>query len=297
MNRIKGILYATLSSTTFGLAPFFTLALLFAGYSPFEALSYRWGIATIFLVLIGLLRGVSFRLGRKDLLTVFFLSLFRATTSFSLVIAYGNIASGVASVIHFMYPLAVALAMMLFFGEKKSGIVFSAVFISLAGAVFLSLGDVASAKQGNVVLGTACACVSIFSYAGYIVGVQKTRAAAIPSIALTCYVMGIGAVMFIIGGLCTGGVRIETDAHMWLYIVGLALVATAISNISLVQGIKYAGSTLVSILGAMEPLTAVVLGIVAFHESFAWNTGVGIALILFAVLLIVGKQHKAKGKR
>ena len=41
MNRIKGILYAAVSSSTFGLAPFFSITLLLAGFSAFEVLSYR----------------------------------------------------------------------------------------------------------------------------------------------------------------------------------------------------------------------------------------------------------------
>ena len=49
MERAKGILYAALSSSTFGLAPLFTLLLLGLGYSSFEVLSYRWGVASLFL--------------------------------------------------------------------------------------------------------------------------------------------------------------------------------------------------------------------------------------------------------
>ena len=120
MNRIKGILYAAVSSSTFGLAPFFSITLLLAGFSAFEVLSYRWGVAAIVLTLFGWCSGCNFRLAKKDLLVVFLLSLLRATTSFSLLIAYQNIATGVASTIHFMYPLAVSLAMMFFFHEKKS---------------------------------------------------------------------------------------------------------------------------------------------------------------------------------
>ena len=57
MNRIKGILYAIVSSSTFGLAPFFTLTLLSFGYSSFEVLTYRWGIASLCLIGFGLLAG------------------------------------------------------------------------------------------------------------------------------------------------------------------------------------------------------------------------------------------------
>ncbi len=292
MDKLKGLLYAALSSSTFGLAPFFTLSLIYAGYSSFEALSYRWGIASIFLVVAGIIGGAKFRISRKDFLTVFWLSLFRATTSFTLVIAYQNIASGAASIIHFLYPVAVAFMMMFLFKEQKSKSVILAIVVAVGGAVLLSLGDVGGRHAGNHVLGFVCAAISVFSYAGYIVGVRKSRAVDMPSVPLTCYVMGLGAVFFIIGGWLTGGVRVETNPHIWLYIAGLSLVATAISNISLVQGIKLAGPTLTSILGAMEPLTAVVIGVIAFGEAFTAYTAVGIVLIIAAVLIVIFKNVK-----
>lgn len=286
MDRVKGILYAAVSSSTFGLAPLFTLLLLGAGYSSFEVLSYRWGVASLFLGSLGLLSGRNFRLGRRAFFTVFLLSLFRAATSLSLVIAYQHIASGVASTIHFMYPLAVALAMMCFFRERGSVWVFAAIGMSIVGAVLLSLGNV-DFEQGNTALGMISACVSVVSYGGYIVGVRKSRAAEIDSTVLTCYVMGLGALYFICGGLSTGGIRLETDGMTWLWILGLALPATAVSNMTLVQAIKRIGPTLTSIFGAMEPLTAVVIGVAVFHEPFTMQGAAGILLIVAAVSIVV----------
>lgn len=278
MNRIKGILYAAVSSSTFGLAPFFSLTLLLAGFSAFEVLSYRWGVATIALTLFGWCSGCSFRLEKKDFLVVLLLSLLRAVTSFSLLIAYQNIATGVASTIHFMYPLAVSLVMMYFFQEKKSLWVMFAVFMSLLGAALLSSGEL-EAKNGDTIVGLVAACVSVFSYAGYIVGVRMTRAVRINSTVLTCYVMGLGTVLYFIGALATSGLRLVADGYTWLIILGLALPATAISNITLVRAIKYAGPTLTSILGAMEPLTAVVIGVFVFKELFTLNSAIGIILM------------------
>ncbi len=253
MERAKGILYAALSSSTFGLAPLFTLLLLGLGYSSFEVLSYRWGVASLFLGALALLAGRSFRLSWPELRTVFFLSLFRAATSLSLVIAYQHIASGVASTIHFMYPLAVALAMMCFFREKGSVWVFAAIGMSIVGAVLLSLGNV-DFTRGNTTLGMVSAAVSVVSYGGYIVGVRKSRAVGIDSTVLTCYVMGLGALYFIAGGLVTGGIRIETDGTAWLCILGVALPATAVSNMTLVQAIKRIGPTLTSVFGPWNRL-------------------------------------------
>lgn len=291
MNRIKGILYAAVSSSTFGLAPFFSLTLLLAGFSAFEVLSYRWGVATIALTLFGWCSGCSFRLEKKDFLVVLLLSLLRAVTSFSLLIAYQNIATGVASTIHFMYPLAVSLVMMYFFQEKKSLWVMFAVFMSLLGAALLSSGEL-EAKNGDTIVGLVAACVSVFSYAGYIVGVRMTRAVRINSTVLTCYVMGLGTVLYFIGALTTSGLQLVADGYTWLIILGLALPATTISNITLVRAIKYAGPTLTSILGAMEPLTAVVIGVFVFKELFTLNSAIGIILILLAVSVVIFRKQK-----
>ena len=290
---IKGFIYAALSSATFGLAPFFTISLLLAGFSSFEVLAYRWGIASLALVVFGIMLGETFRISRKDWGTVFILSLLRAATSFSLVIAYQNIASGVASTIHFMYPLAVALAMMCFFREKGSVWVFAAIGMSIVGAVLLSLGNV-DFTRGNTTLGMVSAAVSVVSYGGYIVGVRKSRAVGIDSTVLTCYVMGLGALYFIAGGLVTGGIRIETDGTAWLCILGVALPATAVSNMTLVQAIKRIGPTLTSVFGALEPLTAVVIGVAVFGEPFTVQGAAGILLIVAAVTIVILHSGRRK---
>ncbi len=72
----------------------------------------------------------------------------------------------------------------------------------------------------------------------------------IDSTVLTCCVMARCAV-FHRRGLLTGGVRL-TDPHTWLYILGVAIPATAVSNMALVQAVKSIGPTLTSIFGAME---------------------------------------------
>lgn len=286
MERIRGIFWAALSSSTFGLAPLFTLLLLGAGYSAFETLTYRWGVASLGLGLCALLAGCRFRLSGRDFRAVFVLSLFRAATSFSLIVAYRNMASGAASTIHFMYPLAVALAMCALFGERRSASTFAAIALSIVGAVLLSQGS-DGFVCGNRTTGMAAAVLSVFFYAAYIIGVRRSRAARIDSTVLTVYVMALGAVFFFAGGLLTGGVRLETDPRRWLWILGLALPATALSNVALVRAIRHIGPTLTSVFGALEPLTAVVIGILVFAEPFTVRSAAGVLLIVAAVLLVV----------
>lgn len=42
-----------------------------------------------------------------------------------------------------------------------------------------------------------------------------------------------------------------------------------------------------SVLGALEPVTAVCIGAFVFGEAFTWQQGLGIVLILIAVTLII----------
>ena len=233
MNNPKGIAYAALSSSTFGLAPLFTVTLLRDGFSPFEVLTYRWGVASAALLLFGLATGRRLRIARRDFGVVFLLSLFRAGCSLSLVFAYANIATGVASTIHFLYPLAVALAMTLFFRERCSRRLFTAIAVSLAGAALLSSGDIRS-NGGDATFGIAAAFFSVISYAGYIIGVRKSRAAQVESTTLTLLVMAIGAALFAATGSLTSGLHWVDDSRTWGNILGLAIPATAVSNIALV---------------------------------------------------------------
>ena len=71
-----------------------------------------------------------------------------------------------------------------------------------------------------------------------------------------------------------------------------ALPATAVSNMALVQAIRRIGPTLTSVFGAMEPLTAVVIGVTVFAEPFTAKGAAGILLIVAAVLLVVLRRDR-----
>ena len=77
----------------------------------------------------------------------------------------------------------------------------------------------------------------------------------------------------------------------------LAIVPTIISLTFMVKAIKIIGSTPTSIIGALEPLTAVAIGVLLFNELFTMRMALGITLILSGVLiLIAGSEIKNKVK-
>ena len=141
MNKVNGLLYGLLSSASFGLIPLFTIPAMQAGMQFESILFYRFLFACLALGGILLVNGQSFRIKRQDIPSLFLLALLYLMSAVFLFWGYKFMASGVATTIHFMYPVLTTLIMMLFFKEKKSGWRIAAIASAVAGVYFLSGGD------------------------------------------------------------------------------------------------------------------------------------------------------------
>ncbi len=294
--RLNGIFYAILSSASFGFSPLFSLGLITAGLSNFDVLSYRWGIAGIVLMIYAACKGKTLRMNSFDeFWKIVLLSALRAITSVTLLIGYANISSGIASTINFMYPVIVALCMMFFFGEHKSVVDIVAIAVSIFGVYLLASGDSLIVEGGDTRLGLACSLISAFSFAAYYILMKKLKADKIEVVKFTTWVMMLSAVYFIICAFAfEGKLTMVTDGKSWLYILGLGLWSTMISNFTGVKAVRRIGPTLTSILGALQPVTAVILGVVFLHEHLYLKSLIGIILILAAVTVVVMHQNTRK---
>ena len=104
---------------------------------------------------------------------------------------------------------------------------------------------------------------------------------------LTFYVLMFSGAFFMLSALQGGGLQIIPSASAGINLLLMATLPTLLSNLALVRSVKNIGSTLTSVLGAMEPLTAIIVGILVFDESLRGLMVVGIILILVSVSLIV----------
>ena len=289
----NGVFYAIISSCSFGFSPLFSLGLLAAGLSNFDVLSYRWSVAAVVLMIYAASKGKSLRLSTFDeVWKVVILSLLRSITSITLLIGYANIASGIASTINFMYPVVVALCMMLFFGEKKSIVNIISILISIFGVYLLASGDGLKVEGGNTALGLTCSIISALSFAAYYILMKQTKADKIEVVKFTTWIMLLSAVYFIICGfIFDGKITMVSDLKLWGYIAGLGLWSTMISNFTGVKAVRRIGPTMTSILGALQPLTAVVLGVLFLNEHLGPRTIAGISIIMVTVTFIVAHQQ------
>ena len=109
---------------------------------------------------------------------------------------------------------------------------------------------------------------------------------------LVFYVMFIGAIIFGAEALRQGNFKPITTTSQLTHLAALAIICTFVTNTCLVFSVKRIGSTMVAVLGALEPLTAVVIGCTVFGEPITWQVLAGIALIIPAVLVIIWTRRR-----
>ena len=292
--KFNGVFYASLSSASFGFSPLFSLGLLAAGLSGFDVLSYRWLIAGLVLMIYAFLKKKSLRINSfSEGWKIAILSILRSITSITLLIGYANISSRIASTINFMYPVIVTICMMLFFGEKRSFMDIVAILVSIFGVYLLASGDSIMVEGGNTRVGLICSLISAFSFAAYYIAMKQMRADKIEVVKFTTWVMLLSALYFTVCAfIFEGRITMITGGKNWLNILGLGLWATMVSNITGVKAIRRIGPTHTSILGALQPVTAVILGVLFLGEHLYIRSCIGITLILAAVSVVVMHQKK-----
>ena len=294
--RLNGIFYAVLSSASFGFSPLFSLGLISVGLTNADILSYRWGLAGIVLMFYAFCKKKTLRPNSfEEVWKIVLLSALRAITSVTLLIGYANISSGIASTINFMYPVIVALCMMFIFGEHKSLVDIGAIAVSIFGVYLLASGDSLIVPGGNTTLGLTCSIISAFSFAAYYILMKRLRADKIEVVKFTTWVMILSALYFLVGAIFfEGGLTMIPDGKSWLLVLGLGLWSTMVSNFTGVKAVRRIGPTMTSILGALQPVTAVILGVFFLEEHLYTRSLIGIIIILVAVTIVVMHQNSKK---
>ena len=283
-NKAKGYALGAIAAATYGMNPLFALPLYADGMNPDSVLFFRYLFA---IPLVGLMlkaRGRSLRVERRALLPLAGMGLLVALSSLALFLSYNYIAAGIASTMLFVYPILVALIMTLVFHERIT--LQTVVCIALAlvgiGLLYRSADGVTLSLAGTVFV-----MVSALAYALYIVGVNRPGLKHIATLNVTFYVLLFGLVLFVARFACGVAFTLPHTWYLWGCVVALAVFPTAISFLCTTSAIQYIGSTPTAILGALEPVTAVVFGVTVFGESLTFRESVGLALIIAAVTLVV----------
>lgn len=161
------------------------------------------------------------------------------------------------------------------------------ILLAIVGIGLLYRGD---GGETLSVTGIMLVLGSSLLYALYIVYVNQFKVEMSP-IKFTFWVILFGW-FSIIGYMLFVGDRLQMlqGTTEWIFAAQLALLPTLLSLYFMNIAIKHIGSTPASILGALEPVTAVIISTFVFSEAFTLRLAVGIVLILSAVILIILKK-------
>lgn len=289
-DRTKGYILGVLAAAAYGTNPLFALPLYGCGMSPDSVLFWRYVAALPVLALMIVIRGRSFRVSLPQVGLLVMMGLLVAFSSLALFMSYNYMDVGVASTLLFVYPVMVALIMALCFHEKIPMTTALAIAVTVGGiAMLLGDGGGGEAPGHDSMRGTLCVTGSALSYAIYIVAVNRTSLVKVATLTVTFYVLLFGVALFGVRLVSAGTVEMPPadQWYLWGCVAGLAILPTAISFACTTGAIQYIGSTPTAILGALEPVTAVIIGVAVFGERMTMETFIGLILIVWGVTMVI----------
>ena len=292
-SQLRGVVNGIISGVSFGMIPLFSIPVIAAGMDNVSILIYRFLFGSAAMLAILLLRKTNMRVSLSELLRIVLLAIFYITTALATLECYKYLSSGIATALVYTDPIWCALIGLAFLGDKFSIKLTSSILLASLGVMMMT--GVFSGDGTFSMIGLLLGLASGLAYGIYLILVPRLKVKHIASLKLTFYVFFTGMWLLIAYSLMTnGGVEEVPDSSCWLDLALLGLIPTAISNICVTVSLKLIDSTIVAILGAFEPLTAMVVGVVILGEPLGFIGVVGGMLILVAVAILTINPQKLK---
>ena len=284
--KAKGFLLGAIAAAAYGMNPLFALPLYKAGMNPDSVLFFRYLFAIPLLGIMLKARGRNFRIQRKEIFLLIVMGILVAVSSLTLFESYNYMDAGIASTILFVYPIIVALIMTFVFKEKLKKLTVLCIFLALGGISLLYKSEDGTSLD---LTGTLLVFVSALTYAIYIVGVNQPALKNVATLKVTFYVLLFGVFLFVLRLFCGKNLSVpDADQwYLWGNLLALAVFPTAISFLCTTSAIQYIGSTSTSILGALEPVTAIFFGVTVFGETLTAREGLGLVMVIVAVTFVI----------
>ena len=273
----------------YGANPLGALPLYAEGINTCSVLFYRYAIAVAVLAVVMAVRRKPLAVSRCDLAIMALLGVLFAASSLSLFMSFLFMGAGVASTLLFVYPVMVAVMMAVFFKERVTRSTVLAIALALTGVALLYKGDGGKPLSGA---GVSLVRGSSLTYALYIIIVNKSPL-RMSSVKMTMYVLTFAVAVAVAMSFTDPANHLQLlhTPRQWGLALLLAVVPTVLSLLLMVIAVHDVGSTPTAIMGALEPVTAVVISVALFGELVTARLVIGIVLILAAVLLtVVGKN-------
>lgn len=197
----------------------------------------------------------------------------------------------IAVVLLYTSPVFVAVLSKVFFKEpitqnKVISLIFTLVGCALAIRL-IPLGNT-SIPLISIFLGL----LSAFFCALYSI-IGKSVSAHYSFLTITAYSLFTGSIfIFPTSGLWNKGEAFQS-ADVWINIFGIVIISTILAYTFYTFGLAHIESSKAAILGAMEPIVAVLVGVLIFGDSLSLLQIAGIALVIASAFLTVFYSRRA----
>ena len=280
--RTKGFLATVISATFFGFIPLMVKVVCSGGGNTLAAAFYRFALSLPVLYIYLKCKKIPMGITKTQLRDIILITVLGyGGTTLILFSSYNYIPLGMATTIHFTYPVFTILGCLLFLHEKVVPAKVVAVALSFGGILFFYNAD------GSVsALGVALAFVSGMTYAFYTIYLRESSLKDMDSVKLIFCLNTVGAVMMGAVALITGDFTVGLTPTAWAVAVFLAVSASFIGVLGYQIGVKYIGPQNTSILSTFEPITSVIVGVLVYNEGFSLRTLLGCLCILSSVIIV-----------
>jgi drug/metabolite transporter (DMT)-like permease len=286
MDRLIGVFLVAFSAACFGINPIFARVGYDAGVNPVTFLFIRFTIASGFMLLIMLIRGLKFPRGRLlvSLGIIGGLGLAGTTLSYYSALQYAPI--NLVVVIAYVYPAIVTLLSAIMLKQPITAQKITALLMTSVGILFTIGLD-----SGGHILGIMLAMVTAIFYSLYLVFGSRSIQSAGPFAASTVVILSSTAIYGII--VTVQGLQLPTVAAGWAAMVASALISTVLGLIALFAGLKRIDTANTAIISTFEVVVSVALASIILGETITLLKILGGCLIISAVILLAKNEYKS----
>lgn len=278
----KGYIYTALSAIIFGLMPLLTKIIIARGATSLTIAFFRVFYVTVVLFFVLKIKKIDLRLEKRDFLSAILTSIFGSgLTIIILNESYNYVDTGIATSLHFLYPLFVAILCCFFYGEKiKKKQIISLSFALVGIICFMSKGN-------GSLFGYFLAIASGLTYAFYLVKMDKTGLVKMSALKLSFYLALFTTIEIFTMNLFMQDVVFKMDAIAYGLLLVLALSSSFLATVLLQKGVLLLGSTRASFICLLEPVTSMIMGILWLNEALTFNKGLGGLAIIISLIIFL----------
>ena len=278
----KGYIYTALSAIIFGLMPLLTKIIIARGATSLTIAFFRVFYVTIVLFFVLKIKKIDLHIEKREWLSVILTSVFGSgLTIIILNESYNYVDTGIATSLHFLYPLFVAILCCFFYGEKiKKKQIISLSFALVGIICFMSKGN-------GSLFGYFLAIASGLTYAFYLVKMDKTGLVKMNALKLSFYLALFTMLEIFTINLFMQDVVFKMDAIAYGLLLVLALSSSFLATVLLQEGVLLLGSTRASFICLLEPVTSMIVGILWLNEALTFNKGLGGLAIIISLIIFL----------